>query len=354
MKIVLAGGGTAGHIEPALNLADELKLRHPDAQIVMLGTERGLETTLVPSRGYPLELIEATPLPRKLNVDLLSLPIRLRGAIKQCKAVLQDANVLVGFGGYVSLPAYLAARGEVPIVIHEANARPGLANRVGAKFANVVAETVAGTLPQAIQTGIPLRRALVDFDRTALGNEAHNHFGIPPGATVLLVFGGSQGAAKLNDVMNQARLAGAFADVHVIHAVGAKNDLPTNLDANYHAVHYLDRMDLAYAIADFVICRSGAVTVAEITAVGLPACYVPLPVGNGEQTLNARAVTSAGGGIIVPDAQFSREFVTETVVPLLHDQGRRESMATISAQFGHRGASSALADLVDNVLRERS
>lgn len=354
MKIVLAGGGTAGHIEPALNLADELVKRHHDIEVVALGTERGLETTLVPVRGYDLHLIEAVPLPRKLSTDLLSLPVRLRGAISQCKEALRDADVLVGFGGYVALPAYLAARGNVPIVVHEANARPGLANRVGARFADAVAETVPGSLPGAIQTGIPLRESLTQLNREEVKAQARSHFKIPQDATVVLVFGGSQGAAKINDVLEQARLVGCFDQVHVIHAVGKKNDIPAGLPESYHAFHYLDRMDLAYAASDFVISRSGAVTVAEITAVGLPACFIPLPIGNGEQTLNARAVVNAGGGIIVPDAQFNVEFVVEYLVPLFIDDKRRHEMSIISAQYGHRGASSALADLVEQVIKEKA
>jgi len=353
MKVVLAGGGTAGHIEPALNLADELRLRHPEIEIVALGTERGLETSLVPARGYELQLIPAVPLPRKISGDLVSLPIRLRTAIAECRKNLTDADVLVGFGGYVSLPAYFAARGHVPIVVHEANARPGLANRVGARFASAVAETVKGSLPHAVLTGIPLRQSIANFDRASSLQQARQHFGIPENAIVLLVFGGSQGAAKINDVMEQARTRGYFDGVYVIHAIGKKNDLPQETGEKYRVVHYLDRMDLAYAAADFVIGRSGAVTVAEVTAVGLPACFVPLPIGNGEQTLNARAVAQSGGAIIVADADFSPDFVAEQIVPLLLDQKRRSDMARVSAQFGHRGASAALADLVENVVKGR-
>ena len=136
-SVVIAGGGTAGHIEPALALADALSRAVPDARITALGTERGLETTLVPERGYPLELIPPVPLPRRPSADLLRLPWRVGAAVRRVREVLDafDADVVVGFGGYVALPAYLAARGRVPIVVHEANARAGLANKVGARFA---------------------------------------------------------------------------------------------------------------------------------------------------------------------------------------------------------------------------
>ena len=196
MNIVLAGGGTAGHIEPALNLADQLKSMDSSIKITALGTARGLEVTLVPARGYDLELIPAVPLPRKFSGDLVTLPTRLRSAIKYTRDLLErlEADVVVGFGGYVSIPAYLAARGEVPIIVHEANARAGLANRVGARFADAVAETVAGSLPRAQLIGIPLRKSIETLDRTASRTSARKLFGVPEGATCVLVFGGSQGA----------------------------------------------------------------------------------------------------------------------------------------------------------------
>ena len=258
--------------------------------------------------------------------------------------------MLVGFGGYVALPAYLAARGRVPIVIHEANARPGLANRVGARFASAVAETVAGSMNRAILTGIPLRVSIQNFDRSSLVVEAREHFNIPPEATVILVFGGSQGAVKLNTVIEQCRQAGTFEDVHVIHAVGMKNELPIESGHTYHAMHYIEQMNLAYAAADFVIARSGAMTVAELSAVGLPACYVPLPIGNGEQKLNAEHVVQAGGAILVTDSEFTAKFVAEVVMPIETDKSKLAGMEQISASFGRRDASSRIVDLIDRVI----
>jgi len=353
MKIVVAGGGTAGHIEPALNVADAIIERHPDAKIIALGTDRGLETTLVPARGYSLELIPAVPLPRRISADLFTLPSRLKLAVAQCREILRDADVLVGFGGYVALPAYLAAKGRVPIVIHEANARPGLANRVGARFADAVAQTVPGSMKRAILTGIPLRDSIQNFDRKSLTASAREYFNIPPDATVVLVFGGSQGAVRLNTVIEQCQSAGTFKEVQVIHAVGLKNELPIGT-STYHAVNYIEQMNLAYAAADFVIARAGAMTVAELTAVGLPACYVPLPIGNGEQKLNAEPVVKAGGAILIADADFTAKYVAEIVMPILRDKSRLAGMADISASFGHRDASSRIVDIIDRVIAGKS
>ncbi len=245
MNIVLAGGGTAGHIEPALNLADQLKAIDPDINITVLGTSRGLEVDLVPARGYKLELIPAVPLPRKFSGDLVTLPTRLRSAIKQTRDLLHalEADVVVGFGGYVSIPAYLAARGEVPIVVHEANARAGLANRVGARFADAVAETVPDSLPRAQLIGIPLRKAIEQLDRNQTRKQAREHFGISNDATCVLVFGGSQGSVKLNSVISDCLAENTFGDIVILHSVGLKNEFPQPESEKYRPLNYIDRMD---------------------------------------------------------------------------------------------------------------
>ena len=351
MNIVLAGGGTAGHIEPALNLADELMAMDPTLNITVLGTLRGLEVELVPARGYKLELIPAVPLPRKLSGDLVTLPTRLRSAIKQTRDLLHDlqADVVVGFGGYVSIPAYLAARGEVPIVVHEANARAGLANRVGARFADAVAETVPESLPRAQLIGIPLRKAIETLDRKATRIQARKHFGIKADAVCVLVFGGSQGSVKLNTVIEDCLKTDTFGDIVVLHSVGLKNEFAQAESDRYHPLNYIDRMDLAYAAADFVIGRAGAMTVAELTAVGLPACFVPLPIGNGEQSINATPVVEAGGAIMISDLEFNAEYVRDQILPIISNSIKLNEMSKASSSLGHKDSAADLAKLVLSV-----
>src|SRR5215469_8790779 len=224
MSVVLAGGGTAGHIEPALATADALRRADPRIEITCLGTERGLETRLVPLRGYELALIPAVPLPRSLGPDLLSVPGRLRGAISAVADALDDvaADVVVGFGGYVATPAYLAARRRrVPIVVHEANSRPGLANKIGARLTRHVFTGQPGTkLPNATFIGIPIRREIAGLDRLALGDKARAHFGLRPDLPVLLVTGGSQGARSLNRAAVAAAEWIRAAGVQVLDIVG--------------------------------------------------------------------------------------------------------------------------------------
>jgi UDP-N-acetylglucosamine--N-acetylmuramyl-(pentapeptide) pyrophosphoryl-undecaprenol N-acetylglucosamine transferase len=363
VSVVLAGGGTGGHIEPMLALADAL-LRRSGAvpggvRVTCLGTARGMETRLVPARGYDLRLIPPVPLPRKPTPDLLRVPGRVRRAVRDTRAVLDEvaADVVVGFGGYVALPAYLAARGRrgragVPVVVHEQNALPGLANRVGARIAARVAVTVPGTpLRGGVHVGMPLRTAISSLDRGARRAEARAAFGLDADRPTLLVFGGSQGAASLNRAATGAADALTAAGVQVLHARGPKNTdvaVPPRApgQAPYVVVDYLERMDLAYAAADLALCRSGAVTVAELSAVGLPAAFVPLPIGNGEQRRNALPVVEAGGGLLVDDADLSPVWIAERLVPLLTDPAALSGYAAHAAAAGVPDADERLADIV--------
>jgi UDP-N-acetylglucosamine--N-acetylmuramyl-(pentapeptide) pyrophosphoryl-undecaprenol N-acetylglucosamine transferase len=353
VHVVLAGGGTAGHIEPALALADALRRADPKIGITALGTERGLESKLVPERGYELALIPPVPLPRRPTPALARLPARVATAVRVTAGVLDRvaADVVVGFGGYVALPAYLAARRRrVPLVVHEANARPGLANRVGARLTpHVAVSTPDSPLRHATFVGLPLRQAIATLDRAAARPGARQAFGLDPDRPTLLVFGGSQGARRLNLTMSAAAPAIADAGIQVLHATGRGNtvelDLPPG-SPRYVAVPYLERMDLAYAAADLALCRAGAMTCAELAAVGLPGAYVPLPIGNGEQELNARPVVRAGGGVLVRDADLTPDWLLGTVVPLLANTDRLAAMAAAAAGLGRRDADEQLAAMV--------
>jgi UDP-N-acetylglucosamine--N-acetylmuramyl-(pentapeptide) pyrophosphoryl-undecaprenol N-acetylglucosamine transferase len=364
ISVVLAGGGTAGHVEPAMAVADALTALDANVRITALGTARGLETRLVPERGYDLELITPVPLPRKPNRDLARLPLRVRRAVRETRTILDnvDADVIVGFGGYVAVPAYLAARRGLrrpglPVVVHEANASAGLANRLGARQARRVLSAVPDSgLRGAEVVGVPVRAAITSLDRMAERAKARAHFGFANDARVLLVFGGSQGAQSINKAVAGAAKELAAAGISVLHAHGPKNrlDLPPagETDPPYVPVPYLDRMDLAYAAADLAICRSGAMTVAEVSAVGLPAVYVPLPIGNGEQRLNALPVVNAGGGVLVADKDLNVDYVAHTVAGLLTDDLRLNAMTAAAALVGHRDAAERVAQVALDVARE--
>nr|PZM95829.1 MAG: UDP-N-acetylglucosamine--N-acetylmuramyl-(pentapeptide) pyrophosphoryl-undecaprenol N-acetylglucosamine transferase [Thermocrispum agreste] len=330
-------------------VADAVRRLRRGAPVDALGPPRGLETQLVPARGYPLELVPPVPLPRKLTVELLRMPAKVRDSVRKTRDVLErvGADVVVGFGGYVSLSAYLAARGRIPILVHEANLHAGLANKVGARFAERVFAAVPGTtLPRAEVIGIPLRQSITTLDRAALRKQARAEFGLDPDAPTLLVFGGSQGAQSINKAVSAAAKAFADAGVGVLHAHGPKNTLVVQEfpgSPPYVPVPYLDRMDLAYAAADAVLCRAGAMTVAEVSAVGLPAIFVPLPHGNGEQASNAKPAVEAGSALMIADAELTPEWIAEHVVPLVTDADRLATMSAASKGLGHREADEVLA-----------
>ncbi|MBB4930948.1 UDP-N-acetylglucosamine--N-acetylmuramyl-(pentapeptide) pyrophosphoryl-undecaprenol N-acetylglucosamine transferase [Lipingzhangella halophila] len=351
MRVALAGGGTAGHIEPALSLADALLRIDPETQIVCLGTERGLESRLVPMRGYELGEIPAVPLPRKLTPRLLTVPGKLANAISAAGEHLDriNADVLVGFGGYVATPGYLAARRRrTPIVVHEANPLPGLANRLGARLTPHVFTGHPHTeIRNGRFVGIPLRQQISSLDRLALGDKARAHFGLRPELPTLLIFGGSQGAQAVNEAAFEASHLFHSAGVQVLHVVGPKNaDEPEDRTRDgipYVVVPYVDRMDLAYAAADVAMCRSGAMTCSELTAVGLPAAFVPLPIGNGEQRLNAEPIVQAGGGMIVENNDLTGQWIAEHLIPLLTDTDRVVAMSEAASHMGRRQADMELA-----------
>jgi UDP-N-acetylglucosamine--N-acetylmuramyl-(pentapeptide) pyrophosphoryl-undecaprenol N-acetylglucosamine transferase len=336
--VLIATGGTAGHIEPALAVADALRELDPDVQIVVLGSERGLESTLVPERGYELVTVPAVPLPRKPNLDLVRLPLRLRRAVRAARTVLRGRtiDVVAGFGGYAALPAYLAARNRIPIVVHEANARAGLANKVGARYAVQLAAAVPGSgLARATVVGNPVRRSISQLDRASRRGEARAFFGLPADGPVVLVTGGSQGAQQINIAVRACAADFAAAGIAVLHHHGRSNAVEPVAraagDPPYVLTGYIDRMDLAYAAADLLVARSGAMTVAEATAVGLPAVYVPLPHGNGEQRLNATARIDAGAAIAIDNADFTPDAVRRDVIGLIGDRARFETLRAAAA-----------------------
>lgn len=363
IRVILAGGGTAGHTSPLIATAEQLAAAGP-VDIVCIGTPRGLENRVIPEAGLTLALIPPVPLPRRLSVDLLKVPLRLRAAVREATVLLRKhrAQVVAGFGGYVSLPVYLAARAEkVPLVIHEGNAVPGLANKVGARFADLVVTSFPGTaLPHAQQVGLPVRSAIEGLNRADLRDQARAAFGLPAAGPVLLVSGGSQGARSLNTAISGVAPGLLAAGISVLHVVGPANltdevvsRTDTDTGAVYRPLGFVDDMASAYAAADLMVGRAGAATVMETAMVGLPTIFVPLPHGNGEQARNAEFLIQAEAGILVADAELTSQRLMAEVTSIFATPDRLASMAQTCQRLVPGGAARRLADLIGSAAQNQ-
>jgi UDP-N-acetylglucosamine--N-acetylmuramyl-(pentapeptide) pyrophosphoryl-undecaprenol N-acetylglucosamine transferase len=324
--VALAGGGTAGHIEPALAVAREWMKTNPSDKCIFLGTKSGLENTLVPAAGFELQLIPKVAISRKPSASWLRIPLDLVSAVASSIKVVKQADVLIGFGGYVSAPAYLAAAlARTPIVIHEANAKPGWANRLGAMFTAhlAVAHPVSnGKFSDALLAGLPLRS---DVARASIASEsnwatarsgAKVRLGFPADTPLVFIMGGSQGSMAINAIVAQSVSSFNKKGISVLHSVGKLNTLPAS-QGGYKPVAYVDAMADAYLAADLIIARSGAVTCSEFRALGRYALFVPLPIGNGEQFVNAASLVAAGRAEVITQKEFSAEFIATHIDRLL-------------------------------------
>ncbi|MDR2381021.1 MAG: UDP-N-acetylglucosamine--N-acetylmuramyl-(pentapeptide) pyrophosphoryl-undecaprenol N-acetylglucosamine transferase [Bifidobacteriaceae bacterium] len=367
MKVVLAGGGTFGHVGPLLATAAELRRRRPDVALQVVGTAEGLEARMVPAAGLELAVIPKAPFPRRLGREAARFPARWVRAMRLVNALIRDfrPDVVVGFGGYVCPPAYRAAvSAGVPVVVHEANARPGLANRWGAKHAAAVGVAFAGTpLPHARLVGMPLRRELAHLNRAAAAPAARQHFGLELGRPTLLVAGGSLGALRLNRAI--VGVAGELLDAgaQVLHLAGrgkgdevraaveqaARPDGRSSGGGRYVVLDYLEQMELALAAADLAVQRAGAASVAELACAALPAVLVPLGIGNGEQRLNAAPLVDAAAAVLVPDDALAA-WAPGKLVELLTSPERLAAMSSAASSVAIRDGAERLVDMIEEVV----
>ena len=346
-RYLLTGGGTAGHVNPLLALAQQL--RAEGHEVLALGTKEGLESTLVPERGFELLTVARLPFPRKPSLSALAFPFRLLAETLKVMGFIRSRGIecVVGFGGYASAPAYLAAKltGK-PLVIHEANALAGIANRLGAKLTKYVAISLPNTNLSGAVTGMPIRSEIVDSVAGYDKGQARIELGLDPLLPTLLVTGGSLGAKRINDAVLQALPALEAAGIQVLHIVGQAAGLPEVSEPGYRRMSYCQRMDVAIAASDFAISRAGSSTVAEFAATGLPSLYVPYPVGNGEQALNAAAVCEAGGGLMVADSDLTAELVQTEVIPRISHAATLRSMSEAARSQGIPDSTMRLRDFV--------
>src|ERR1700690_2267925 len=349
MRIIIAGGGTGGHVIPALAIAQQLKKQF-GAEVLFIGTARGIETRLVPQAGFPLELIKVGALNRVSLMTRLKTMFDLPRGIAASSRLLTafDPEVVIGVGGYASGPAMVAAiRRRLPTLAFEPNVVPGFANRMIARWVSAAAvhfEETCRYFPHCKVTGVPVREAFLS---------------IPPkiaGTPTLLVFGGSQGARAINQAMTTAEpLAGLRVKIpglHIIHQTGQRDYdsvlaayLQSGISSEVHK--FIDNMPETFSRADLLVCRSGASTVGEITAAGKPAIFVPFPAAaDDHQNVNARALERAGAAVVVEESNLDAAYLVDTIAALIGDAGRLHSMSAAASALAHPKAVEEIAEMV--------
>ncbi|MGH9222556.1 MAG: undecaprenyldiphospho-muramoylpentapeptide beta-N-acetylglucosaminyltransferase, partial [Acidimicrobiales bacterium] len=364
---VIAGGGTAGHVIPGLAIGRALVARgHEPASLHYVGSERGIESRLVPEAGFPLTVLPGRGIQRRLTAENLGAAAGLTRAMGRALALLRSLRprVVVSVGGYASVPCTVAATTlRIPIVVHEQNAVPGAANRTAGPVAKACAVSYPGTpLPRAVVTGNPVRPEVAAVDRARDGARARVALGLPADRSVLAIFGGSLGALRLNRAVLDALPAWkGRADLAVHHVVGERDwelvqaalaALPPDPGFDYRAVRYEDRMPLLLAAADLFVCRAGGNTVAELAMVGVPSVLVPLPGAPGDhQTANARVLADAGAAELVPDGRLDGPRLVAEVDRLLGEPERLARMAKAAAGLARPTAADDIAALVEQHAR---
>lgn len=345
MRAILAGGGTGGHVIPALAIAQQLKKDYA-AEVLFIGTARGIENRLVPAAGFPLKLVQVGALNRVSLATRIKTIYDLPRAIWDSRRILSEfrTDVVIGVGGYASGPAMLAALlSRIPTLVFEPNFVPGLANRLVAPLVSGASVHFAETgryFRRCEVTGVPVREAFFRISDQHLNN-----------TKTLLVFGGSQGAHAINQVVidSVADLRQRVPGIHIVHQTGERdyNDAQAayaNLGDSVEAHRFIDNMPGAFARADLLICRSGASTVAEVTAAGKPAVFVPFPrAADDHQKRNAEALERAGAAVMLEESKLTRESLVEAVSTLLSDPSRLERMGGAARKLSHPNAARDIA-----------
>ena len=353
--IIFAGGGTAGHVEPALSVAKQWMKENPSDKCIFVGTVHGLETTLVPAAGFTLRTIKKVVLNRKVSLSALLLPLNLFQAVMQARSIIKGASLLIGFGGYVSAASYIAAKTcGVPIVIHEANARPGIANRLGALFTSALAVSTpvkSGPFTDALITGMPLKSSITSIisrkesDWALVRSASKRALGFDDSLPLVLVVGGSQGSQVMNTVIEQSLSTLLEKKIQVMHSVGKKNALPS-AQSGYQPHNYITDMATAYLAADLVISRSGAVTCSEFEALGKYALFIPLAIGNGEQLPNAQHLADLGCAQVISQKEFTSPWLLTHIDSLLETSRARGAQVSTANSTAHE----KITALMQNVL----
>jgi UDP-N-acetylglucosamine--N-acetylmuramyl-(pentapeptide) pyrophosphoryl-undecaprenol N-acetylglucosamine transferase len=366
VRIVIAGGGTAGHVIPSIAVAD--RLRDGGASVEFVGSPTGQEASIVPAAGYRLHAVPSAPFRRELSVRSAAAPFVALRSVATCRPIVRDAAAVLGMGGYASIAPVIAARsGGVPVVLHEQNAVPGLANRLLARLATAMAltfEDARRRFPRSLRTevtGLPLRRGILEV--AARGErstgEEHRALDLEPGRTTVLVTGGSQGALHVDRVVAAAiPLLAGRTDLQLLVLTGRAHEQVVATPARrrmelvVRVVPYLERMELALAVADLAVARAGANTIHELAVCAIPSILVPYPHATGDhQEANARELERAGAAEVYLDREMTPQGLADRIVSVAEDGARRTMMGKAAAAWAKPDADERMAELVRAVAR---
>lgn len=361
LRVILSGGGTGGHIYPAIAIADEIKRRHPDAEILFVGAKDRMEMEKVPQAGYEIEGLWISGLDRKLSLRNLAFPFKLMSSLSRSRKIIKKFNpdIVIGTGGFASGPLLRVAISKgIPTLIQEQNSYPGITNRILAKYADRICaayEKVKSVFPaeRTIITGNPVRQDLLKVDQ--LRSEAIEHFNLKPEKKTVLILGGSLGAKRINKLVETYLTKFRQEDVQLIWQIGKLyfDQYKKYESANVRAKEYINRMDLSYAAADVIISRAGAGSVSELCIVGKPVVFIPSPnVAENHQAKNAMAVTEHDAAMMITEDEL-----TETFEPcffsLLKDETRLRKFGNNIKKLALPDATSSIVDEVEKLVNRK-
>ena len=372
--VLLVGGGTAGHVLPAIATAQALERLRPGIDVEFAGLSGSLEERLVSAAGYPFSVVRAMPLPRRLTPQLLRVVPGVLGAVRHARGLLAEtgARGVVSFGGYVAFPLSLAARRRVPLVLHEQNSRPGLANRVASRSASHIAVTFPSSAERlrgrerVRVIGNPVQQHLRDLDVAQLRGDALERLALDPRRRTLLVLGGSQGARSINRAVAGAVDAWRALDLQVLHLTGERGHEetlgwwrdagadPDDESGPVRVVPFMEDMSDAYAVADLAVSRAGATTIAELSVLGIPSILVPYPHATAQhQEGNALALARCGAAAVVEDAALSPDAIATVVATVVDEPAHALAMSRAARAWSRPDAAEALALVVLDAIGER-
>ncbi|NLN14857.1 MAG: undecaprenyldiphospho-muramoylpentapeptide beta-N-acetylglucosaminyltransferase [Tissierellia bacterium] len=366
MRYIISGGGTGGHIYPALAIAKEIKNYDQDAEILYIGTKDSLEAELVPKEGIPFKAIRVKGLPRRINKNFFISLKELFIGLRQSQAIIDDfkPDMVIGTGGYVCGPiVYKAAKNNIPTLIHEQNAFPGITNKILSRYVDRVATTFEESAKyfkypdRVVNTGNPIRGEILNRDKKA----SYKKLDIDPNKPLVLSFGGSGGQKSLNDAIIDILLNDSWSDdFQLIHVTGKRlyegfmkslEEKNITLKGNIRILPYLYDMPDALNIADLLISSSGAITLAEASAIGLPSILIPKSyTAENHQEYNARAFEKAGASVVILEKDLSGQLLMETIEDLLRDRGKLRRMSINSKKLGNINATKEILKLVRELM----